>query len=197
MSAAEARSNRPRPLLLVLLAVAALIAAWRYLPSFGGGPGFTRTTHADLQSTTIEVVELAAHTLDETPPEVTATRDPWSFASRPAPERAVPEAAVPEPRPIAVQPVVPERPRPQAPAPTPIDPRPPAVDIVYLGTIGRDDDPVAVFSDGSAIYNALAGDLVKDRFQVQRIGYESVDLLFVGFPDEPAVRLAIGGRPNG
>ena len=54
-----------------------------------------------------------------------------------------------------------------------------------------------MFSDGSAIYNALAGDLVKDRFQVQRIGYESVDLLFVGFPDEPAVRLAIGGRPNG
>ena len=197
MSAAEARSNRPRPLLLVLLAVVALIAAWRYLPSFGAGPGFTRTTHADLQSTTIDVVELAAHTLDETPPEVRAARDPWSFASRPAPERTVPEATVPEPRPIAVQPVVPERPRPRAPAPTPIGPRPPAVDIVYLGTLGRDDDPVAVFSDGSAIYNALTGDLVKDLFQVQRIGYESVDLLFVGFPDEPAVRLAIGGRPNG
>ena len=197
MSAAEARSNRPRPLLLVLLAVVALIAAWRYLPSFGDGPGFIRTTPADLQSTTIEVVELAAHTLAETPPEVTAARDPWSFASRPAPERTVPEATVPEPKPIAVQPVVPERPRPQAPAPTPIGPRPPAVDIVYLGTLGRDDDPVAVFSDGSAIYNALTGDLVKDLFQVQRIGYESVDLLFVGFPDEPAVRLAIGGRPNG
>lgn len=197
MSATAARSNRPRPLLLILLAVVALIAAWRYLPSFGAGPGFIRTTHADLQSTTIEVVELAAHTLDETPPEVTATRDPWSFASRPAPERTVPEATVPEPRPIAVQPVVPERPRPQAPAPTPIGPRPPAVDIVYLGTIGRNDDPVAVFSDGSAIYNALTGDLVKDQFQVHRIGYESVDLLFVGFPDEPAVRLAIGGRPNG
>lgn len=197
MSAAETRPNRPRPLLLVLLAVVAVIAAWRYLPSFGGGPGFTRTTHADLQSTTIEVVELAAHTLDESPPEVTATRDPWSFGSRPAPERPVPETTVPEPKPIAVQPVVPVRPAPQPAAPKPIGPRPPAVDIVYLGTMGRDDDPVAVFSDGSEIYNALTGDLVKDRFQVHRIGYESVDLVFVGFPDEPAVRLAIGGRPNG
>lgn len=196
MTAAEARANRPRPLLLVLLAVVAVIAAWRYLPSFGGGPGFTRATHADLQSTTIEVVELAAHTLDESPPEVTATRDPWSFGSQPAPDRAVPETTVPEPKPIAVQPVVPVRPKPQPAAPKPIGPRPPAVDIIYLGTMGRDDDPVAVFSDGSAIYNALTGDLVKDQFQVQRIGYESVDLLFVGFPDEPAVRLAIG-RPNG
>ena len=54
-----------------------------------------------------------------------------------------------------------------------------------------------MFSDGAKIYNALKGDLVKDQFEVQRIGYESVDLVFVGFPNEPAVRLEIGGRPNG
>ena len=197
MSAAEDRSNRPRPLLLVLLGVVALIAGWRYLPSFGGGPGFTRTTSADLRSTTIEVVELAAHTLDQPPPEAMAARDPWSFGSRPAPERVIPETTLPEPEPQPVQPVVPARPKPAPPAPKVLGPRPPAVDIVYLGTLGRDADPVAVFSDGTEIYNALEGDLVKDRFEVQRIGYESVDLVFVGFPDEPAVRLAIGGRPNG
>ncbi len=195
MSAAEAGSNRPRPLLLGLLAVVAVIAGWRYLPSFGGGPGFTRTTSADLRSATIEVAELAAHTLDQPPPEGTQTRDPWSFGSRPAPERATPETTIPAPEPQPVQPVVPNRPKP--PAPKPIGPRPPAVDIVYLGTLGRDADPVAVFSDGTEIYNALEGDLVKEQFEVRRIGYESVDLVFVGFPDEPAVRLAIGGRPNG
>ncbi len=197
MSAAEKRSNRPRPLLLVLLAVLAVIAGWRYLPSFGGGPGFTRTVSADLRSPVIEVVELAAHTLDQPPPEDMAARNPWSFGSRPAPEGVVPETTVPEPQPQPVQPAVPERPKPKPPAPKPVGPRPPAVDIVYLGTLGRDDDPVAVFSDGAEIYNALEGDLVKDQFEVQRIGYESVDLVFVGFPDEPAVRLAIGGRPNG
>ncbi len=195
MSASEARSNRPRPLLLVLLAVVAAIAGWRYLPSLGGGPGFIRTTSADLRSPVIEVVELAEHTLDQPPPEGMQARDPWSFGSRPAPESATPEAVLSEPTPQPVQPAIPERPTP--PAPRPIGPRPPAVDIVYLGTLGRDDDPVAIFSDGSEIYNAFTGDLVKEQFEVQRIGYESVDLGFVGFPDEPAVRLAIGGRPNG
>ena len=199
MSASEAGSNRPRPLLLVLLAIVAAVAGWRYLPSFGGGPGFTRTASADLRSSEIEVVELAAHTLEEPPPEGMQSRDPWSFGSRPAPEGATPEPAPPEPPPEPVRPVVPERPKPkpEPPAPTPVGPRPPAIDIVYLGTLGRDDNPVAVFSDGAAIYNALKGDLVKDQFEVQRIGYESVDLGFAGFPDEPAVRLAIGGRPNG
>lgn len=199
MSAAEAGSNRPRPLLLVLLAVVAAIALWRYFPSFGGGPGFTRTTSADLPSSVIEVVELAAHTLDQPPPEGVQARDPWSFGSRPAPPQAAPEAPVrePEPKPAPVRPAVPAEPRPTPPAPQPVGPRPPAVDIVYLGTLGREDDPVAVFSDGSEIYNALRGDLIKDQFEVKRIGYESVDLGFVGFPDEPAVRLAIGGRPDG
>ncbi len=197
MSAAQDSSNRPRPLLLVLLAVVAVVAGWRYLPSFGGGPGFTHTTSAVLQSSSIEVVELSAHTLDQPPPEGMATRDPWSFGSRPAPERVIPETTLPEPEQQPVQPVVLEKPKPVPPAPKPVGPRPPAVDIVYLGTLGRDDDPVAVFSDGTEIYNALEGDLVKDQFEVQRIGYESVDLVFVGFPDEPAVRLAIGGRPNG
>jgi len=195
MSASEARANRPRPLLLVLLAIVAAIAGWRYLPSFGGGPGFTRTTSADLRSPVIEVAELAAHTLDQPPPEGMQARDPWSFGSRPAAERATPEPVLPKPAPEPAQPVTPERPIP--PAPRPVGPRPPAVDIVYLGTLGRDEDPVAVFSDGSEIYNAFKGDLVKEQFEVQRIGYESVDLGFVGFPDEPAVRLAIGGRPNG
>lgn len=200
MSAAEARPNRTRSLLLVLLAIVSAFAGWRYLRSFGGGPGFTRTASADLRSHAIEVVELAAHTLEQPPPEGMQTRDPWSFGSPPAPTSAVPEAAIPEPPPQPVQEVVPERPKPKPapPAPRPAArPRPPAVDIFYLGTLGRDDDPVAVFSDGAEIYNALVGDLVKDRFEVQRIGYESVDLGFVGFPDEPAVRLAIGGRPDG
>ena len=197
MSAAQERSNRPRPLLLVLLAVLAVIAGWRYLPSFGGGPGFTRTVSADLRSPVIEVVELAAHTLDQPPPEDMAARNPWSFGSRPAPEGVVPETTVAAPEPQPVQVIVPEKPKPAPPAPKPVGPQPPAVDFVYLGTLGRDDDPVAVFSDGTEIYNALEGDLVKDQFEVQRIGYESVDLVFVGFPDEPAVRLAIGGRPNG
>ena len=198
MSAARA-TNRPNPLLLGLLGIVVVVAAWRYLPSFGGGPAFTRTTAADLRSTTIDVVELAPYTLDQPPPSSRPTRDPWSFGSRPAPEAATPE---PDPEPEPPKPVVPETPAPpvirDTPAPEPLGPRPPPVDVFYIGSFGRSDNPIAVFVDADkSIFNALEGDLVKDKFEVQNIGYESVDLLFVDFPDEQPVRLAIGGRPSG
>lgn len=201
MSAAQAGSSRPNPLLLGLLGIVVVVAAWRYLPSFGGGPGFTRTTAGDLRSTAIDVVELAAYTLDQPPPASSPTRDPWSFGNRPAPEAALPEletAPPPEPE----RPAIPETPAPitmpETPAPEPIGPAPPPIDIFYIGSFGRSDNPIAVFIDADkSIFNALEGDLVKDKFEVQNIGYESVDLLFVGFPDEQPVRLAIGGRPTG
>jgi hypothetical protein len=50
-----------------------------------------------------------------------------------------------------------------------------------------------VFSDGKTIYNALRGEILHGKFQVHAIGYESVDLTFVGFPDVPPERLAVGG----
>lgn len=197
MSAARA-TNRPNPLLLGLLGIVVVVAAWRYLPSFGGGPGFTRTTAADLRSTSIDVVELAAYTLDRPPPPSRPTRDPWSFGSRPAPEAAMPEPnPVPEPpRPVPETPA--PRVIPETPATEPLGPKPPPVDVFYIGSFGRSDSPIAVFIDADkSIFNALEGDLVKDKFEVQNIGYESVDLLFVDFPDERPVRLAIGGRPSG
>ena len=54
---------------------------------------------------------------------------------------------------------------------------------------------MAVFADeaGENLYNARAGDVLEGKFIVDRIGYESVDLKFVGFPDAPAKRLPIGG----
>lgn len=199
MSAAQASSNRPNPLLLGLLGIVVVVAAWRYLPSFGGGTGFTRTTATDLRSTTIDVVELSAYILDQPPPPSQPTRDPWSFGSRPAPEATVaaPEAP-PSPEPEPLRPAIPETPAPKPPPPKPLGPEPPPVDVFYIGSFGHSDNPIAVFIDADkSIFNALEGDLVKDKFEVQNIGYESVDLLFVGFPDERPVRLAIGGRPEG
>ena len=74
-------------------------------------------------------------------------------------------------------------------------PRPPEVTLVYLGSFGPTERRVAVFSDAGRdkIYNALAGDVLEGKFIVDHIGYESVDVKFVGFPDAPAKRLAIGG----
>ena len=69
------------------------------------------------------------------------------------------------------------------------------VNVTYLGSFGPESKRVAVFADesGQNLYNARTGDVLEGKFIVYRIGYESVDLKFVGFPDEPARRLAIGG----
>jgi hypothetical protein len=71
-------------------------------------------------------------------------------------------------------------------------PSPPPVDLRYLGSFGPDSAPIVVFSDGQKITNARQGDVVEDRFIVRRIGYESVDLGFVGFPEDVVHRLGTG-----
>ena len=75
----------------------------------------------------------------------------------------------------------------------PARPTPPPVDVVYLGSFGSQRNRLAVFSDGKEIFNVPQGQVLKDKFVVMRIGFESADLGFVGFPDSPAQRLEIGG----
>ena len=77
--------------------------------------------------------------------------------------------------------------------PAPPKPRPPAVEFVFLGSFGVPGSEIAVFTDGKEILNAFAGDVLRREFVVRSIGYESADIGFVNFPDEPAKRLAIGG----
>ena len=50
-----------------------------------------------------------------------------------------------------------------------------------------------LFSDEQAVYNARVGDVVKEQFVLVNIGYESVDIGFVNFPDAASRRLAVGG----
>jgi hypothetical protein len=76
---------------------------------------------------------------------------------------------------------------------SPPQPVPPPVDVVYLGSIGPAQRRLAVFSNGKAIFNALEGGVVNEKFIVERIGLESVDVGFVGFPEAPPERLAVGG----
>jgi hypothetical protein len=64
---------------------------------------------------------------------------------------------------------------------------------VYLGSFGSEEKRLAVFTDGSEIFNVPEGETLKDKFVVVKIGMESADVGFVGFPDTPAKRLEIGG----
>jgi len=69
----------------------------------------------------------------------------------------------------------------------------PDLDLKYLGSFGPRQGRLAVFSDGAEIFNALEGGVLKDHFVIRQIGFESVDVGYLDYPDEPAIRLAAGG----
>lgn len=98
----------------------------------------------------------------------------------------------------------PPPPPPPRPAPPPVErekrpkkPRPPEVDLVFLGSFGPETRRIAVFLDGEDVVNARVGDVLKGKFIVESIGYESADIGFVGFPDAPSQRLPAGGQRAG
>lgn len=102
--------------------------------------------------------------------------------------------------------VVARRPPPPPPPPQrapvereskPSRPQPPAVDVTFLGSFGPEDRRIAVFLDGEDVVNAKVGDVLKGKFIVDAIGFESVDVRFVGFPDAPSHRLPAGGQRAG
>ncbi len=76
------------------------------------------------------------------------------------------------------------------PPPTPT-PAPPEVPFKFIGTFGPKDRPVAVLVLGDQILNARAGDVVFDHFILRRVGYESVDVGFVGFAPSETRRIGI------
>ena len=76
--------------------------------------------------------------------------------------------------------------------PTPLPtPTPPQVTFELIGIFGPTDRPIAALRSGGEIINAREGDIVLRVFRIQRIGYESVDVGFVGFPPSESRRLAI------
>jgi hypothetical protein len=79
------------------------------------------------------------------------------------------------------------------PPPTPT-PRPPDVTFKFVGTFGPKSRPIAVIQEGDRIYNVRAGDVLFDKFVLRSVGYESIDIGFVGFPETESRRIGI--TPN-
>lgn len=73
-------------------------------------------------------------------------------------------------------------------------PKPAEFTLEYLGYFGPPDKKIAVFIDGKAEFTVPEGGVIDNKFIVARIGYESVDIRFVGFPDWPAKRVGIRSR---
>jgi hypothetical protein len=193
--------NRQK-LLLALLAVVLLFVVGRQLaPRMSGGASSRasspvvrssrNTGKASSSDAPPQVVELRLSDLERAAGTYRPGRDPFDF-KREEPRQPKP---VPKPDEEARRKALAARAKAeQAAAPAaPPKPKPPPVDVVFLGSFGPERRRLGVFSDGSDIFNVLQGDVLKDKFVVVKIGYETADLGFVGFPDAPAQRLEIGG----
>lgn len=76
------------------------------------------------------------------------------------------------------------------PPPTPT-PKPPEVTFKFVGTFGPKGHPIAVIQQGDLVYNVRAGDIVFDKFVIRSVGYESIDVGFVGFVETETRRIGI------
>lgn len=100
----------------------------------------------------------------------------------------------PTPTPAPPPPPAPGDPRyvgPLPPPPPTPTPAPPAIPFKFIGTFGPRDRPIAVLVAGDRTVNARSGDVVFEKFILRRVGYESVDVGFVGFAPSEKRRIGI------
>jgi hypothetical protein len=114
-------------------------------------------------------------------------RDLFDFRE-PTPRPAPPPTPAPPPPPAPGQPEFVGPLPPPAPTPTPVPPVPP---FKLIGIFGPRDNPIAVLQTGEDSYNARAGDVILGRWIIRKVGYESIDVGFVGYSPTETKRLPI------
>ncbi len=188
------KEERQKKLLALLLGVLAVALAYRTYK--GTGDDRARSARAGRDDTDsvlaqVEMPHLDLELLRREPAKYSPGRDLFRYAPK-APPKRVQQAAPRKPkqdRRPPPQPTVRAAAEPAAPP----KPLPPDVDFTYLGSFGPPERRIAVFVKNDDIFNALTGDVLMERFIVDKIGFESADIKFVGFPDAPEQRLVAGG----
>ena len=142
------------------------------------------------------VVTLRLAALDRTSTGFTTGRDPWRFVEPPPPPPPPPPKPPTAAQLKAMQEAEAARQRlldeaARLKAIEDAKPKPPPFTWSYLGNFGPARQRIAVFTDGQRVWNAHEGDVLDGKFIVAQIGYESVDIRFVGFDTWPAQRLAV------
>ena len=205
-------------MLLAVLGVVVLFAAWQWIgPALGMGGGketgggrddsgdfapmgrvggLGRTTERPQVE---EVVDLRIAELGGTARDYKPGRDPWRFVTPPPRPAPTP----PPPRPLTEAEIrAQEEARRRmeemraaaaaAAAAKAAEPKPPPFTLQYLGKFGPAERPIAVFTDGKNILNVQEGEVIQGKFIVGQIGFESVEIQFVDFPNWPSQRLPVG-----
>ncbi len=180
--------KRERVLLGLLLLMAPFVV-WKYakpaLLSFASGGGGNVRNAGGITPSKVarrDIVKLGLSALEGRGGEYEPDRNIFRYGEKPKP----PPPPPPPPRPARV-------PRPAAPPPPPSAPKPPPLDLKLLGIFGPESRRIAVLTDDDGWFkNALEREVVRDQFIVHKIGYQSVDFKFVGFPDVEPERVKIG-----
>ncbi|HEX4960301.1 MAG TPA: hypothetical protein VF173_05650 [Thermoanaerobaculia bacterium] len=215
--------SRQRTLLIVLACVAVL-TAWVYLrpllhlgggddaaatPAPGAGrplgePGeeaparpqrAVREVRSAQPGDRVAVLKMAS--LDHVPSEEKVGRDPWRYVDPPPPKPVIHVPSADELRRMEEE----RRRAAEAAAAAAAEaariaaiPKPPEFTMEYLGNFGPVNKKIAVFSNGKQTVNALEGDVIEKKFIVAHIGYESVDIKYVDFPNVAPKRLGVRRR---
>ena len=119
--------------------------------------------------------ELDLHALEADRPEpVDSDRNPFRFKSRPA--------QMPSPAVIRQQQQEQAAAAQQA-ATAPVEPPPPPrIPLKYIGEMADPKQPgrrVAILSDARGVYHGREGDVIEGRYQIVKIGVESIELAYL------------------
>lgn len=199
-------TDQRKRVLLGALLVVMLAIVWRQVgPRFGGGGGASDVGSRARSATNgaivsvldlPEVVELRLGDLEKMAGQFRPGRDPFRFGEVEAVEAepTADEAADAEREAAALEAMrrAMEARRSQTSA-APSRPALPDLEVKFLGSFGPRQKRLAVFSDGDEIFNVLEGGILKRHFVIRQIGFESVDVGYANYPDEPPIRLAVGG----
>jgi hypothetical protein len=79
-------------------------------------------------------------------------------------------------------------------APPPPPPTPPQFNWKFIGMFGRPQSPIATFAREGDIVNARVGEIIEGKFILRRIGIESAEIGYVGFPPDVTLRIPLGSQ---
>jgi len=175
-------------LLVVLVVALVVVVAIRLRPALL--PGVAGTSGSLPTIGTYKVPTLEVGEARVPGGQVTAQRNLFTFGPPPTP--------TPDPRPTPTPPpTLPPRPMP-TPTPSGVllgDGRrlapPPRFTLPYLGWLGPDRLPVAVFRDGDDVIAVPVGETLKDVFILKMVGPVDVTIGFVGYPPEITTKVAL------
>jgi hypothetical protein len=168
-------SGRPRPWLLVALAVVVAIALISWLPGKSAAPSPRQSNpRATPRAKTVDNVQPAdldvhLESLNVPRPDAASSeRNPFQFYVKPAPPPPPPNEGGGGP----------ERPPPPPPPPTEVPL--PAIPLKYIGLLDvGGGEKVAAFSDCRSTMRGKEGEIIAGQYRLVKIGTESVVMEYV------------------